>query len=94
MGNGAQEDVMIVGTYHLKIRTVLHAPTIQCNLLSILALVELSFSFPFEKNNLSVYLGKTAYGHGSLKNNFYMLDLNSDLYVSSDIYVAFFFFFD
>ena len=55
-GNRAQEEVIGVGTYQLKLRLgrmlllydVLHAPGIQCNLFSILTMLRLGFSFCFD----------------------------------------------
>ena len=55
LGNEAQEEVIGVGTYQLKLRLgctlllhdVLHAPSVQCNLFSILTMLRLGFSFRF-----------------------------------------------
>ena len=84
LGNGAQEEVVGIGTYQLKLhlgRTlllhdVLHAPGVQCNLFSVLTMLRLGFSFYFNGPQLDFYLNKTLYGHGYLFNNFFMLDLD------------------
>ena len=86
MKNGAQEDVLGVGTYQLKMYTghnlllhdVLHAPTIRYNLLLVISLLQLRFSFQFENSSLSIYLGSELYGYGTLKDEFFMLDLDSN----------------
>lgn len=61
---------------HKLLLDVIHAPTIRCNLLSILALINLGFFFSFKNNVLSIYLDKTFYGHGYLKGGLFMLDLD------------------
>ena len=60
----------------LLLHDVFHAPTVRCNLLSILALMNLGFFFSFKNNGLSIYLDKTFYGHGYLKDCLFMLDLD------------------
>ena len=80
LGNRAQEEVIGVGTYQLKLRLgrtlLLHAPIVQCNLFSVLTMLRLGFSFHFDGLQLDFYLNKTLYGHGYLSNNFFMLDLD------------------
>ena len=84
LGNRAQEEVIGVGTYQLKLRLgrtlllhdVLHALGVQCNLFSVLTMLRLGFSFRFDGLQLDFYLNKTLYGHGYLSNNFFMLDLD------------------
>ncbi|KAL0298224.1 UNVERIFIED_CONTAM: Copia protein [Sesamum calycinum] len=56
-GNGAQEEVLGIGSYQLKLSTgcelllsdVQYAPNIQCNLLSVTTLMGQGFSFLFEQ---------------------------------------------
>lgn len=93
MGNGAQEEVVGVGSYQLKLSTgrelllsdVQYAPSIRCNLLSVTALSRHGFSFLFEQSSLSIFYGKDLYGLGVLNNGFFMLELSSECvsYVSS-----------
>ena len=72
LGNGAQEEVIGVGTYQLKLHLgctlllhdVLYAPGVQCNLFSILTMLRLGLSFCFDGPQLDFYLNKTLYGHG------------------------------
>ena len=55
LGNRAQEEVIGVGTYQLKLflghtlllHEVLHAPSVQCNLFLVLTMLRLGFSFRF-----------------------------------------------
>ncbi|KAL0437841.1 UNVERIFIED_CONTAM: Copia protein [Sesamum radiatum] len=97
MGNGAQEEVLGIGSYQLKLSTgrelllsdVQYAPNIRCNLLSVTALMEHGFSFLFEQMGLSIYFGKDLYGLGFMNNGFFMLELSNECvsYVSSSINV-------
>lgn len=71
IGNVLEEKVLGVGIYQLNLRCgcklilhdVLHVPSIQYNLLSISALVDLGFSFLVNKNGMSIYLDETLHGH-------------------------------
>ena len=84
LGNRAQEKVIGVGTYQLKLRLghtlllhdMLHALGVQCNLFLVLTMLRLGFSFRFNGPQLDFYLNKTLYGHGYLSNDFFMLDLD------------------
>ena len=84
MGNRAQEEVIGVGTYQLKLHLghtlllhdVLHALGVHCNPFSVLTMLRLGFSFRFNGPQLDFNLNKTLYGHGYLSNNFFMLDLD------------------
>ena len=84
LGNVSQEEVIKVGTYQIKLHLghslllydVLHAPSVQCNLFSVLTTLRLRFSFQFDGLQLDFYLNKTLYGHGFLSNDFFMLDLD------------------
>ncbi|KAK4415070.1 hypothetical protein Salat_2614100 [Sesamum alatum] len=61
MGNGAQEEVLGIGSYQLKLSIgrdlllsdVQYAPSIRCNLLSVTALMGPDFSYLFEQLELA-----------------------------------------
>ncbi|KAK4431023.1 hypothetical protein Salat_0864300 [Sesamum alatum] len=86
MGNGAQEEVLGIGSYQLKLNTghelrlsdVQYAPSIQCNLLSVTTLMEHGCSFLFEQMGLSICFGKDLYGLGFMNNDFFMLELANE----------------
>ncbi|KAG5524057.1 hypothetical protein RHGRI_030902 [Rhododendron griersonianum] len=94
MGNSSAEDVLGVGTYQLKLQSgrtlilydVLYAPGVRHNLISVIALVELGFSFNFSRDGFSIYLGNKPFGHGSISSGFYVLDLDG---LNNNAFMAF-----
>ena len=54
---------------------MLHVPTVRCNLLSVSTLADFGFSFPVDKNGVSIYFDGMLYGHGHFYNSLFMMDL-------------------
>ncbi|KAK2985549.1 hypothetical protein RJ640_014149 [Escallonia rubra] len=83
MGNNSSEEVLVVGSYQLKLRTgrtliledVRYAPTVRLNLLSVTALLDSGFSFIFRGNKLNIFLDDVLFGHGFRMDNLFQLDL-------------------
>ncbi|KAG5548641.1 hypothetical protein RHGRI_014104 [Rhododendron griersonianum] len=94
MGNSSAKNVLGVGTYQLKLQSghtfilydVLYAPGVRRNLKSVIALVELGFSFNFSRDGFSVYLGNKPFGHGSISDGFYVLNLDG---LNNNAFMAF-----
>ncbi|KAK2965259.1 hypothetical protein RJ640_015757 [Escallonia rubra] len=88
MGNSTSEEVVGIGTYQLKMKTgsslllydVLYAPGVQRNLIYVIAMARLGFSFSFGVDFVSLYLDSVLYGSGNIVDGFYVLDVDDSLY--------------
>ena len=55
---------------------VLYAPDIRRNIVLVISMMSLGFSFCFENNGVSIYLGTIFYGIGYLLDGFFVLDVD------------------
>ena len=97
MGNNAFVAVLGIGTCKLELRggrtlylyDVLYALEVRQNLVSVLVLLELSFSIMFENGCIKILLDKVYYGFGYLLNDFMVLDtVNISMHNDTSIYVV------
>jgi hypothetical protein len=82
MGNGSYEEVLGVGSYQLHLRIgrilfhdVLCVPRILYNLLSVFTLLQLGYDFHLSWNGLDILLDDVIFGHGSICESLFKIDL-------------------
>ena len=97
MGNGDNVEVLGICSYQLKLRNgrilllhdVLYAPGVQCNLLSVLAMLKMDFAFHFKGSVLHIDLEDQSYATGRLVNDFFVLNLEFDNDIETGVsYIA------
>jgi transposase InsO family protein len=83
MGNGSYEEALGVGSYQLHLRTgrtlllqdVLYVPGVLYNLLSVFTLLQLGYDFHLSLNGLDILLDDVIFGHGSICESLFKIDL-------------------
>ena len=83
-----------IGTCKLELREgrtlylhdVLYAPEVRRNLVSVLVLLELSFSIMFENGCVKILLDNVYYGFGYLLNGFMVLD-TVNVFINDDTFI-------
>ena len=83
MGNGSYEEALGVGSYQLHLRTgctlllhdVLYVPGVLYNLLSVFTLLQLGYNFHLSWNGLDILLDDVIFGHGSICESLFKIDL-------------------
>ena len=88
VGNGASVAVLQVGDATLSLannKTLVltncyYVPEIVKNIISISRLTNDGFKLLFENNGCSIFLNKELFGHGTLVNGLYVLDMHDDVY--------------
>jgi transposase InsO family protein len=83
MGNGSYEEELGVGSYQLHLRTgrtlllhdVLYVPGVLYNLLSVFTLLQLGYDFHLSWNGLDILLDDVIFGHGSICESLFKIDL-------------------
>ena len=83
MGNGSYEKALGVGLYQLHLRTgrtlllhdVLYVLGVLYNLLSVFILLQLGYDFHLSWNGLNILLDDVIFGHGSIFESLFKIDL-------------------
>jgi hypothetical protein len=83
MGNGSYEEALGVRSYQLHLRTgrtlllhdILYVPGILYNLLSVFTLLQLGYDFHLSWNDLDILLDDVIFGHGSICESLFKIDL-------------------
>jgi hypothetical protein len=83
MGNGSYEEALGVNSYQLHLRIgrtlllhdVLYVPRILYNLLSVFTLLQLGYDFHLSWNGLDILLDDVIFGHGSICETLFKIDL-------------------
>jgi transposase InsO family protein len=83
MGNGSYEEALGVSSYQLHLRTgrtlllhdVLYVPGVLYNLLSVFTLLQLGYDFHLSLNGLDILLDDVIFGHGSICESLFKIDL-------------------
>ena len=98
LGNGSEEDVIGVGTYQLRLREgnklllhdALYAPGVRCSLVSFVSLMRIGFPFSFRTDGLDLFYNDNLFGHGTLKGDFIVLDLDNTYDNTAAAFVSYF----
>jgi transposase InsO family protein len=83
MGNGSYEEALGVGSYQLHLRTgrtlllhdILYVPGVLYNLLSVFTLFQLGYDFHLSSNGLDILLDDVIFGHGSICESLFKINL-------------------
>ena len=83
LGNGSYEEALEVNSYQLHLRIgrtlllhdVFYVPRILYNFLSVFTLLQLGYDFHLSWNGLDILLDDVIFGHGSICETLFKIDL-------------------